>query len=249
MSEYIKEEYQKYFKPTYLYIKQHKITGIKYFGKTTKDPFKYDGSGTKWKKHIDYYGRIHVETIWYQLFEDIDECRNYALKFSEENNIVESKDWANLIQEDGLWFKPETRRKMSEAKLGKSSHMKGKIHSEETKQKIRIKQTGKKASEETKLKMSESGGHAQTEESKQKIRETLTGVRHDQERVEKMRASKLANPSRHRAGAVHSDEAKEKNRQAHLGKTFSKTPCLKCNKAIALQHMKRHMTKCKGIDV
>lgn len=249
MEEFNREEYLKYFKPTYLYIKQHKITGLKYFGKTFNDPLKYQGSGTKWKSHMQYYGKEHVETIWYQLFDDIDECRNYALKFSEENDIVNSNEWANLILEDGLWIKPETRKKMSEAKLGKSSHMKGKIHSEETKQKIRIKQTGKKASEETKKKMSESGGHSQTEESKQKIRETLTGVKHDQERVEKMRASKLANPSRHRAGAVHSIEAKEKNRLAHLGKTFTKTPCLGCDKHIATQHMKRHMTKCKGINV
>ena len=26
------------FKPTWLYIKQHNTTGLKYFGKTTKDP-------------------------------------------------------------------------------------------------------------------------------------------------------------------------------------------------------------------
>jgi len=33
-------------KPTYLYIKEHSKTGLKYFGKTTKsDPTVYDGSG------------------------------------------------------------------------------------------------------------------------------------------------------------------------------------------------------------
>lgn len=30
------------FLPTYLYIKTHNQTGLKYFGKTTKDPFKYN---------------------------------------------------------------------------------------------------------------------------------------------------------------------------------------------------------------
>lgn len=32
--------------PTYLYVKQHTITGLKYFGKTIKDPYVYPGSGT-----------------------------------------------------------------------------------------------------------------------------------------------------------------------------------------------------------
>ena len=37
------------FVPTWLYIKQHNITKLKYFGKTVrKDPIKYKGSGTYW---------------------------------------------------------------------------------------------------------------------------------------------------------------------------------------------------------
>lgn len=217
MEEFNKEEYLKYFKPTYLYIKQHKITGLKYFGKTFNDPLKYQGSGTKWKSHMQYYGKEHVETIWYQLFDDIDECRNYALKFSEENDIVNSDEWANLIPEDGLWVKPETRKKMSEAKLGKESHRKGKTHSDEAKEKNRLAHLGKTHSQETKLKMAEHS-HSQSEDSKEKIRQTLTGVKHDQTRIDKMRATKL-------------------------GKTFPKEPCESCGKLIAKQHLNRH--KCK----
>lgn len=40
----------------YLYIKTHNITGLKYLGKTTKDPYKYLGSGTDWLKHLKQYG-------------------------------------------------------------------------------------------------------------------------------------------------------------------------------------------------
>ena len=186
MEEFNKEEYLKYFKPTYLYIKRHKITGLKYFGKTIKDPLKYQGSGTKWKSHMQYYGKEHVDTIWYQLFEDIDECRNYALKFSEENDIVNSDEWANLIPEDGLWVKLETRRKMSEAKLGKESHRKGKNHSDEAKEKNRQAHLGK-----TYTQLNPAEGHKQTKEAKERIRQTLTGTKHDQERIDKIRASKL----------------------------------------------------------
>lgn len=90
------------FKPTYLYIKEHEKTGLKYFGKTTKDPLKYKGSGVYWNRHLKKYGKQCVKTIWYKLFLDIDELVLYALNFSENNNIVESEKWANLKIENGL---------------------------------------------------------------------------------------------------------------------------------------------------
>ena len=89
-------------KPTYLYIKQHKITKLKYFGKTTKsDPVSYKGSGIHWKRHIMKHGE-HVETLWYKLFTNEKELIDYALNFSKENDIVNSKEWANLKEENGL---------------------------------------------------------------------------------------------------------------------------------------------------
>jgi hypothetical protein len=88
-------------KPTYLYIKQHTKTGLKYFGKTTKDPIKYLGSGKHWKRHIEKHGH-YIDTLWYKLFTSKTELVEYALKFSKENNIVESHDWANLKEENGL---------------------------------------------------------------------------------------------------------------------------------------------------
>jgi hypothetical protein len=90
------------FKPTYLYIKQHSITGLKYFGKTTQDLHTYLGSGKYWLRHIKKHGKDRVITIWCQLFTDKDLLVEYALKFSSDNNIVESKEWANLVPENGL---------------------------------------------------------------------------------------------------------------------------------------------------
>lgn len=43
------------FRPTFLYIKQHTITGKLYFGKTSKNLDKmlsYKGSGKYWLDHI-----------------------------------------------------------------------------------------------------------------------------------------------------------------------------------------------------
>jgi hypothetical protein len=89
-------------KPTYLYIKKHSITGLKYFGKTSQDPYKYLGSGLYWKKHIKKHGKKFIETIWVsELYYDTL-IVDIAVKFSIENNIVESKDWANMRIENGL---------------------------------------------------------------------------------------------------------------------------------------------------
>ena len=88
------------YKPTWLYIKQHNQTGLKYFGKTTRDPYKYKGSGFYWKRHIADHGN-DVTTLWCQLFETLEEITAFALKFSEDNNIVDSDEWANLMVEDG----------------------------------------------------------------------------------------------------------------------------------------------------
>lgn len=84
------------FKPTYLYIKTHNQTGLKYFGKTTrKDPYKYKGSGKHWVKHINIYGYdVTTEIVGY--YTDKDLCMRTAIEFSEKNNIVESTKWANL---------------------------------------------------------------------------------------------------------------------------------------------------------
>ena len=117
---------EKIFQPTWLYIKQHNVTGLKYFGKTVrKDPIKYKGSGTYWNRHIDKHGS-DITTVWLQLFTSKDELIKFALTFSKENNIVESTEWANLEFEDGLsgggFFRkntPETIKKRSISNTGK----------------------------------------------------------------------------------------------------------------------------------
>ena len=93
------------FKPTYLYVKTHNITGLKYFGKTTaKDPCKYKGSGVYWTRHIEKHG-YNVVTEIIGLYTNEQECYDIALKFSIDNNIVKSTNWANLKEEslDGGW--------------------------------------------------------------------------------------------------------------------------------------------------
>jgi len=90
------------FKPTYLYVKTHTITGLKYFGKTiSSDPYKYTGSGEYWLAHLRKHGKL-FETEIIGFFEDKNECIKAASTFSKNNNIVESKEWANFKIENGI---------------------------------------------------------------------------------------------------------------------------------------------------
>lgn len=86
----------------YLYVKTHNDTGLKYFGKTTKkDPHKYIGSGKYWKRHLLKHGHNYSTEI-IASFEDESACQEFALAFSKKNNIVNSDEWANLQEENGL---------------------------------------------------------------------------------------------------------------------------------------------------
>lgn len=90
------------FKPTYLYVKSHNVTKLKYFGKTTSsDPHRYRGSGKYWKRHILKHG-YDVTTEVLGIYTDKEECSAAAIRFSKQHNIVESLAWANFKIENGL---------------------------------------------------------------------------------------------------------------------------------------------------
>lgn len=107
----------------YLYIKTHNDTGLKYFGKTTKkDPHKYTGSGKYWKRHLKKHGSNYSTEI-VATFEDESSCQEFALNFSKENEIVNSDEWANLQEENGLDGAPTGRagHKFTQEQLQKIS--------------------------------------------------------------------------------------------------------------------------------
>lgn len=161
------------FNPTWLYIKQHNITGLQYFGKTTrKDPIKYSGSGNRWLNHLKVHG-FDITTHWCQLFTTKESLVEYATKFSAENNIVESSLWANLKIENGLdgggrikgqyTHSPEVKEKIRVARAKQQNLRTGQKQSSETIDKIKVKRSqqtnigmrGKTHTEETKLKISQ----------------------------------------------------------------------------------------------
>jgi hypothetical protein len=150
----------------YLYIKEHKKTGLKYFGFTRNSNVSaYPGSGKYWVKHYRKHGgpsEIETKKIW--AFEDQEACSKFALEFSLKENIVESDLWANLVPEDGshgghfgskLGPRSESvKKKISQSAKGNRGSNTGKKFSEETKRKMSEARKGRQLSEETRRKMS-----------------------------------------------------------------------------------------------
>lgn len=86
----------------YLMVKTHKITGLKYLCQTKrKNPYSYSGSGDYWKRHIQKHGR-HIDTEIIRKCQSPEELKEWGLHYSELWNVVESKEWANLMPESGL---------------------------------------------------------------------------------------------------------------------------------------------------
>jgi hypothetical protein len=86
----------------YLYIKTSPL-GLKYLGKTTKDPFNYMGSGKIWKRHLKKHNLTRDDIETEIVFEtiDVDELIKKGIELSNLYNVVESKIWANLREEAG----------------------------------------------------------------------------------------------------------------------------------------------------
>jgi hypothetical protein len=181
----------------YLYKKTHNITGLKYLGKTTQNPFTYTGSGKYWKSHLKKHGK-YITTEIIKECETNSEIKYWGLYYSSLWNIVNSDEWANLRPEDGdggatvsgYKHTEETKKIISETHKGKTltkEHIEnirlGKIgktwgnHSEESKQKIR----NQKHTEDFKKQLSDSRkgsnnpmyGKKLSDETKQKISDSI----------------------------------------------------------------------------
>jgi len=108
-------------------------------------------------------------------FDDQNTCTEFALLFSEKNKIVESKDWANLVPENGIDGGSFKGRKLSEkTKLKMSNSRKGYKYGPEVGKKYRERQLGIPKTEEQKQKMRLAKlGKPQSEEHKRKRAEAV----------------------------------------------------------------------------
>ena len=90
---------------TVLFIAQHNQTGKRYLGKTSNPErlgTKYFGSGLHWKAHLKKHGRDVQIISRSENFTNEDELEEFATLLSEELEVVQSDDYLNLIEENGL---------------------------------------------------------------------------------------------------------------------------------------------------
>ena len=122
----------------YLYLKTHNVTGMKYLGKTVRDPFTYNGSGLYWQRHLKKHGCDISTEI---LFETSDQKQfnKISKKYSQKFNVVESKLFANLCHEEGQGGHTLYSSKRNQAI---SEKLTGKTKTKEHRKKISITAAG-----------------------------------------------------------------------------------------------------------
>lgn len=94
----------------YLMVKTCLFTGIKYLCKTSsKDPFKYHGSGKRWMNILKKYhngSRLYRHTAKIQtdilgVYDTKEELSLAGIYYSNLFNVVKDDAWANLTEERG----------------------------------------------------------------------------------------------------------------------------------------------------
>lgn len=179
----------------YLYVKTHNETGLKYLGKTSNNPFSYNGSGVDWKLHLKEYGNDHT-TVVIKECQSNSELSEWGRYYSELWDVANSSEWANRIPETGGGSTPsdQTREKLRQSQLGKKKPPRTKEHIE-------------KLSAATKGIVRPRSKEHQTAWTESSTANWATNTER------KMQVSKLGKSNK---GRKHSPESAEKKRQAML---------------------------------
>lgn len=200
----------------WLYLITHVESQRCYVGWTSKEPEE------RWKEHNDdvrkgslYYfhrslRKYGVAAFMWEVVEHFSS--NGEAKLAEIYWIARLKQFGielfNLTKGGdgtaGLKLSDETRRKIAEARRGKSTSWKGMKHSEDAKRKISFANKGKSLTIETRAKLAEANrGFKVSEETKRKIAEAHRGTTRNplsDEHRQKLRAAALIREARKRSG-------------------------------------------------
>jgi group I intron endonuclease len=156
-----------------------------------------------------------------ETFKNFDKVRDKDLLFERESYYIKLYNSTNTdigynicsysTDRTGVKSSEEARKNISRGQLGR-------VHSEETKEKLRQAKLGKPGhphSEETKEKLrSLNIGKKISEETKEKLRKVRLGTKHSEETKLKMSIVKHGNTNA--LGFKHSEKTKEKLKQARL---------------------------------
>lgn len=210
-----------------VYIHRNMVNDKAYIGITSRKPQeRWGNNGSQYHKGNQYAIRAAIDKYGWDNFEHIiwaeDLSENDAKKNIEKLLIALFKTNCcryynpsygyNLTDGGdgtcGRFIPEEQRKRISESLMGNIPWNYGKIMSDEYKRKVSIAHIGLTQSEETKKKRGESISQWWSDP---KNREKYSGVN-----------SPIYGEKNHFYGKHHSEEAKEKNRQAHLGRHQSK---------------------------
>ena len=137
-----------------------------------------------------------IDTIYLELFEDPELLNEFALFFSEVNNITNSDEWANLKPENGRDGNPvgkNFRNGLPSPLRGRISPLKGvktgratpgcfkegRTNSVEHRLKSSIINKGNKHGEKNKGRIAHNKGVSPSAESRQKMSKSRTGLVHN----------------------------------------------------------------------
>lgn len=193
-------------------IKTHSVTGLRYLCKkvTISDSkaISYLGSGKYWKKHLKIHGKhINTEILLKYELDRIEEFSKLCIEYSNNYNIVESDEWANLIEENGLTgavVGKNNPSKNPDVNIKKSKSLKGKYCGEFA------NFYGKKHTIETRKKMSDANrGDNNVMRRRPEVLEKMKLTKNTPEYKEKQRLISIEVNSR--------PDVKEKNKNSKLG--------------------------------
>jgi group I intron endonuclease len=191
-----------------VYLTTNMVNGKKYIGKDSKNNPNYLGSGVLLQKAISKYGKNNFKK------DIIEECSNFEQLIQREEywlnfyNAGNSPMFYNLHNyssgaPSGEKNKLFGRKLSLKRRMQISQSLRGRIHSEETKKRIRESNIGKNL------------GKYPSKETRAKLSKAATGRKHTEESKEKIRLKNIGNRSR--TGMTHSVETKEKIRNAQIG--------------------------------
>ena len=183
-----------------IYITTNMINGKKYLGKDTKNDPNYLGSGVILKLAVKKYGKQNFKKEILEVCSNQDELKNrekYWLDFYDAGNNKMFYNWHNHSTGSPKGSRhPNYKKPLSEsARLKLSKFNRGKVISEETKEKMRQSQIGDRNhmfgkthsdAAKLKLKMANLGdknpmyGKPRTDVVKEKISQSLLGDKNPQ---------------------------------------------------------------------
>ena len=162
----------------FIYVTENLINHKLYIGQKalTKKWKTYLGSGVMLRRAIKKYGKNNFKRYIINYACDEKELNNMEFIYTKLFNVVENKQWYNIIYGGGfaglrgIKFSEEHRKNISKAKIGEKNPNYGKKYSEEEKQKMRHRVSGEKNAMFGKCgELSPNYGRKHSEETKKKM--------------------------------------------------------------------------------